>query len=111
MTAGEALERVDALLHNAYSQEEKLAWLGQVESRVSALMGKPFSPLGRQSLLLAGEPHSAMYLHWLESRIHYHNGEYDRYNNAASLFNGLFWDFEAQLLRKTAQPKGDPFRF
>ena len=42
------------------------------------------------TVLLAPEPFSEMYLRWMEAQIHYHNGEYGKYNNAILLFNTEF---------------------
>ena len=49
--------------------------------------------------LLVPAPHDEMYLRWMEAQIHYHNGEYDKYNNAIIMFNTAFEAFQAYYTR------------
>ncbi|MBQ5712278.1 MAG: hypothetical protein IIV61_06675 [Oscillospiraceae bacterium] len=101
MTVLEAIGGVDELKPNAYTQEEKVRWLSEVDARVKTLIldGREgvFAPfygydpewdLGRE--LLAPAPFDTMYLRWLEAKIDYHNEELDGYNAAMALFDAAF---------------------
>lgn len=93
VTAGQMIDRVDALTPNVYSREEKLRWLREAESSVvndvlRPLLGQAESgEMMEDTALLAQEGYEALYRYYLEAQIHYANGEMTRCNNAISLFN------------------------
>lgn len=99
MTIKEAINRIDELLHNTYSQENKIAWLSRVDFMVYNHIVKThagaesvsFSGYNEttdlDTVLLVPEPYSELYIRWLEAQIHYTNGEYGKYNNAIVIFN------------------------
>ena len=62
--------------------------------------------------LLVPAPFDEVYLRWLEAQIDYHNGEYDKYNNAIIMFNTVFEAYQAYYTR-THMPamRGRRFRF
>ena len=103
----EAINRIDSLKHNTYSNNEKLAWLSRMDSMVKRLIidthegGEGITFTGyddRTDLnteLLVPAPFDEMYLRWLEAQIDYTNGEYDKYNNAILMFNTDFGDYAA----------------
>ena len=100
----QAINRLDALVFNTYSQEDKVEWLSRLDTMVKQQIIDHYegaddvifngytadTPMDTQ--LLVPAPYDEMYLRWLEAQIHYHNGEYDKYNNAIIMFNT---DFEA----------------
>lgn len=49
--------------------------------------------------LLIPFPHDDVYLKWLGARIDYHNGEFERYNNAMVMFNVEYQSFLASYNR------------
>ena len=122
MTIMEALEKIDALKHNAYSQQEKITWLSRLDAMVKAQIidthqgGEqvdfqgygPQTPL--DTVLLAPEPFDEMYLHWLGAQMDYHNGEADRYNAAIVLFNAVYDGF-ANYYNRTRMAKGRAWRY
>ena len=94
----EAINRIDSLIHNTYDQADKVEWLSNLDHDVKQHIdkhegGEDVSFHGYDSetpmdtVLLVPAPHDIVYLHWLEAQIHYHNGEYDKYNNAIILYN------------------------
>jgi hypothetical protein len=121
MTIREAIERTDALLFNTYTTEDKILWLSGLEWDIvrnvmdlhRGYEGAGFLGFDRDTdpdtVLLAQPPYDEMYLTFLESRIHYHNGETDRYNVSAAAFNRLFDSF-ARNYRRTHMPLS-PGRF
>ena len=40
--------------------------------------------------LLVPTPYDDIYIRWLEARIDYANGEYNKYNNSATAYNTAF---------------------
>lgn len=95
----EAISRVNDLMHNTYSQGNKVQWLSDLDNDIKQQIidnhegGQSVSFHGYDAntsldtVLLVPAPHDIMYVRWLEAQIHYHNGEYDSYNNAILLFN------------------------
>lgn len=102
MKINEAINRLDALKSNTYTQSEKIEWLSRLDSMVkrqildaydgsSAVSFSGYTEdTDPQTELLVPAPFDEIYLRWLEAQIHYHNGEYDKYNNAIMMFNTSF---------------------
>lgn len=102
MTINDAITSTDALLHNTYPTEKKVEWLSKVDGMVKRHIIDTHTGADRvrftgytantamDTVLLVPEPFSEMYLRWMEAQIHYHNGEYSKYNNAILLFNTEF---------------------
>lgn len=107
MTIIEAINSTDALKFNTYNQTEKIGWLSRLDSMVKSHIidthqgaeNTSFSgytentPL--DTVLLVPAPYDEMYLRWLEAQIDYHNGEYDKYNNAIIMFNTAFEAYQS----------------
>lgn len=104
MTIIEAINKIDSLKPNSYSQEDKIAWLNALDSDIKKNVIDTHrceheitfdgydenTPLDTD--LLAPAPYDEMYLHWLEAKIDYSNGEYSKYNNSVITYNT---DYEA----------------
>lgn len=100
----DAINRLDSLIFNTYTQSDKVEWLSRMDSMVKKHIidthegGESVTFTGYDDTtdinteLLIPEPYDEAYLRWLEAQIHYHNSEYDKYNNAIIMFNT---DFEA----------------
>ena len=107
MKINEAINRLDALKFNTYTQEDKVDWLSRLDTMVKKQIidthecGGEISFQGytadtpMDTVLLVPAPHDEMYLRWMEAQIDYHNGEYDKYNNAIILFNSIFEAYAA----------------
>ena len=111
MTLGEAIDRVDYLRYNAFTREEKAAWLAQLERMLKRNIldtheeGIPFQEPGEDTPLTAPESFDMMYLRWLEAQIDFASGELERYNASVSLFNAEYAAFESWYNR-SYPPKG-----
>lgn len=102
----EAINRLDNLKHNTYTQSDKLEWLSRLDGmvkthiidshegaeNVSFAGYTDATPL--DTVLLVPAPYDDIYLRWMEAQIDYHNGEYDKYNNAIIMFNTAFNDYQ-----------------
>lgn len=117
----EAISGIDSLMHNTYTQSDKVAWLSKVDSMTKRHIldtheGETVEFTGYddstdlQTELLIPEPYDEVYLRWLEAQIHYHNGEYDKYNNAIEMFNTAFKGYQ-NYYNRTHMPKGKKFKY
>lgn len=114
MTVMEALQAIDSLKPNTYSQGVKIAWLSTLDGLLhkeilAAHVDKPssFHPYTEASLgqeLLAQEPYGRqLYLTWLESRMDYYNGDTARFNNSLNQFRSAYTEF-ARFYRRSHCP-------
>ena len=117
----EAINRIDSLKHNTYTQSEKVIWLSEVDwdvmdNVISTHEGEKPTFTGYddstdlQTELLIPEPYDKAYLLWMEAQIHYYNGEYDKYNNAMDMFYEAYESF-SRYYNRTHKPKGKKFKF
>ena len=118
----EAINRIDSLKHNTYSQSDKVAWLSEVEWDVMRHIVETHEGAEEtnfsgyddstdlQTELIIPAPYDKAYLLWLEAQIDYYNGEYEKYNNAIAMFNTAYEGFKTYYNR-THMPKGRKFRF
>lgn len=111
MTIREAIDRIDDLKHNTYTDHDKLLWLGALESMIHQTVtgnADSFAPFDdttpMDTPLLAQPPYEQLYLYYLGAQMDYYNEEYDRCNNALGMFRALFEDFRAFCNR--ARPRG-----
>ena len=92
---------------NTYKQPEKIDWLSRLDGVVKKQIidthegGESVSFTGytadtpSDTVLLVPAPYDEIYLRWMEAQIDYHNGEYDKYNNAIIMFNTAFEAYAA----------------
>ena len=118
----EAINRIDSLKHNTYTQTDKVKWLSRLDSMVKRLVidtheggeGVAFTGYDDttdiQTELLIPEPFDEAYLRWMEAQIDYHNGEYDKYNNSIEMFN-TYWNNFQNFYNRTHMPKGKEMKF
>ena len=121
MTILEAINRIDSLKHNTYTRSDKIYWLNRVDAMVKRLIidaheGEEVSIDGYtdttplETELLVPAPFDEMYLRWLEARIDYANGEYDKYNNSILIYQEAY-DSYANYYRRNHMPKGQGFKY
>lgn len=122
MKLREAIERIDGLKHNTFTQGEKVLWINQLDGRVKAEIidthedgdGIPFKPytegddMGAD--LLVPEPFDSVYIRWLEAQIDYYNGELGRYNNSIAMFNEEYAAY-LRYYNRNHMPKVRGFKF
>ena len=118
----DAINRIDSLKHNTYTQADKIRWLSTLDSMVKNHVidthegAEEVSFTGYddntdlQTELLMPAPYDEAYLIWLESKIDYHNGEYGKYNNAADMFATVYDSYKAYYNR-THMPKGKKINY
>jgi hypothetical protein len=98
----DAISKLDDLKYNTYKQDDKVQWLSRLDSMVKKQVidthegAEAVSFSGytadtpTDTVLLVPAPYDEVYLRWMEAQIDYHNGEYDKYNNAIIMFNTAF---------------------
>ena len=120
MTIMGAINQVDSVKPNGYSQDEKIRWLSTLDGIVKAEIidthegghNVPFTAYDEhtpltQSLLIP-HPYDEVYIKWLESQIDYANGEYGNYNNSITLFNTAYLAYE-KYYNRTHKPISKKF--
>ena len=112
MTIIEAINRIDAINPNNYTQPEKIAWLSTLDGVIKkeiidthegaeavAFNGyHEDTPL--DTVLLVPAPYDEVYLFWLQSKIDYWNGEMSKYNNSIAMYNTAYATFERAYNRE-----------
>ena len=122
MTIIEAINRIDSLKNNTYTQDEKVAWLNRIEWIIKQEIidthegGEDVTFTGYDGStdvtteLIAAAPHDELYLRWLEAQIDFANGEYSRYSNTYSMFNTAFTAFQ-NYYNRTHMPLSTSLKF
>ena len=107
MKIRQAIKNLDDLMFNTYTQSDKVAWLSRLDAMVKkhiidnhegaedVIFTGYDEDTDPETVLLVPAPHDEMYLRWMEAQIHYHNGEYDKYNNAIIMFNTAYEAYKA----------------
>lgn len=122
MTIIEAINRIDTIKPNSYTQAEKVRWLSNLDGIIKrkiidtheggeAIVFEGYTestPLTTE--LLVPFPYDDIYLKWLETWIDYYNGEYARYNNSVEMYNKAYNEF-ARYYNRTHMPKSKAFKY
>lgn len=118
----EAIAQIDELKPNSYSTPQKIKWLSQVDGMVKRLIidthecENPTEFTGYEedtpveTELLVESPFDSMYIHWLEARIDYANGEYGKYNNTIQAYQEV-WDSYKNDYNRVHMPIGKKIRY
>ena len=104
MTLTEAIRRIDALKPNKYTNAEKTAWLSSLDHQIfNDIVSTHEHPLmdafqpyetGAEVTLLAYPPYDEeLYPAYLGMMIDRANAEFDRYNQAAVIYNNALLTF------------------
>ena len=115
MTPNKAIEYVDEILPNVYETEDKYEWIKRLDGRVAVeVMGIDAPayelPDFADSELLVSHPYDDIYQLYVMAMIHFHNHEYDLYNNVVLMFQERFDAFKAWHIRTHGSGKGKRFR-
>lgn len=101
MTIETCIRAVDEIKPNAFSDETKTQWLSEVEGMVQTEIFL-FHPVNlvqysydtdKDTELLVDPPHDKLYRSFLEAKIDYANGEYEKYSNSMQMFNADYGEF------------------
>ena len=122
MTIIEAINRVDALKHNTYTQTDKVQWLSRLDWMVKRHIIDTHEGAEEVTFtgyndstdinteLLVPAPYDEVYLRWMEAQIDYHNGEYGKYNNSIEMFNTAYAGYQ-NYYNRTHMPIGKSMKY
>ena len=123
MTINQAIGRLDALKPNSYSFGDKVMWLSELDGTIKTEIIDTHEGwedclfewydderTDPETELLAEAPYDRMYITWLQARIDYTNGEYQKYNNANAMFEAEYAAFQNHYNR-THMPLAERFRY
>ena len=114
MTAAQAIAAVDSLRPNSYSEEQKLDWLKTLEERIRLDLleprGLPPPDPEQTDQLSAPVPFDRIYIHWLESRVDYWNGEIGKFNNSHAMFMAEY-EYWREVLNREHPRRGRKRRY
>ncbi len=109
------IDLVDRLKENTFDEELKMAWLTELNGfialnihllDIAEVRQLPHVyPDDLEAELLVGYPHDGIYRLWLEAKIDYQNGEYDKYQNTMQAYNAALDDYE-RWFAETYNPGG-----
>ena len=106
MTPNKAIEIVDRLKPNSYSEEDKMRWINELDGMVQSLVIQADKitqysyPEDMDKELLVPAPYDDLYTLFLEAKIDYHNREYGNYNNSAMMFEAQYSEYKKDYIRK-----------
>jgi streptogramin lyase len=106
MTSNKAIENVDRLKLNVYSEEDKLRWINELDGMVQRLVIQTDEvteyvyPDDMDRELLIPAPFDDCYTLFLEAKIDYYNREYANYNNSAMMFEAQFSEYKKAYIRE-----------
>ena len=102
MTLSEAIEQINTLKPNAYSEEALTIWLNQLEAMVqSEVFGVDPENIrtfdwendGDEPLTIP-KPYDSAYVEWIMAKIDFNNREYGAYNNGVDVFNNTYDEYK-----------------
>ena len=122
MTLTEAINRLDSLKSNTYTQDDKVQWLSRLDGMVkrtiidtheggeAVVFGGYTADMPMSTELLVKSPFDEMYIRWMEAQIDYFNGEYGKYNNSITMFNADFNAYK-NYYNRSHKPIGKHFSY
>lgn len=103
MTIQAAIDLIDGLKPNMFSDQQKVAWLSELDGMIwrEVINTHEGYPAGidfvdydqdteMDTVLLAPEPYSDLYKHWLASRMDVSNRDNNEYTKDMVLFNNAW---------------------
>ena len=117
----EAIQGVDALKPNSYSQEDKIKWLSTLDGIIKTeiidthegankVIFNGYDNTSLDTELIVPAPYDDIYIKWRESQIDYNNGEIGRYTNSKNMYNTAYTTFERYYNRKN-MPLSKSFKY
>jgi hypothetical protein len=122
MTIIEAINRIDLLKPNNFTQTDKVAWLSTIDGVIkketidthegaeSVIFNGYEADTALETMLLVPAPYDDIYIKWLEAQIDYANGDTKRYENSMIAYNTAYSTFE-RYYNRTHMPKPKNFKF
>ena len=101
MTVKEAVKRADALRMNTVSEEQKAAWVCDLDGQLAEMFGvePPANTWPEDRVLLMPSPHEEIYQLYLICKIDYYNQEMKLYANDLAIYNTALAEAQAWYRR------------
>ncbi len=104
MRIRDAIDRADAVKPNTYGINEKVRWLSYLDGIILTETTDSHEDTEERKLteydsdhldteLAAPYPYDELYVTYLKMKIDEENGETERYNNSATIFNSLYANY------------------
>lgn len=104
MTIIEAINGIDSLKPNTYTQEQKIEWLYKLDGLLKEQVIDEYTggegvevvdyhTAPYETKLLVPSPYDEIYIHYLTMKIDFASGDYRKYNNSALAYNTALGDF------------------
>ena len=122
MTIIEAINIIDSLKPNNYTQEEKVRWLSNLDGIIkneiidthegaeNVVFNGYDADTPLETVLIVPNPYDDIYIKWLEAQIDFANSETKRYANSMIMYNTAYSAFE-RFYNRTNMPKGKSFKY
>lgn len=118
-TIREVIGRIDDSKPNAFENEDKVRWLSLLDGKIAAdvmmmsiteIQQFNYSADDMDRELLVSFPHDDIYDYWLMAQIDLANGETDKYQNSAEVYNAAYSNFVRWFANTYAPAQGYPRR-
>ena len=117
----ESINRADDMCPNAFTQDDKIGWLSELDGKIKAEIidthegseDYEFSEYTTDDLekdLIVSFPYDVLYVKYLEAQIHYANGDIGKYSNSMAMFNEKMDEFTRYYNRHN-MPKGTKHKY
>lgn len=118
----EAINKIDALKQNTFSNTEKIGWLSTLDGIIkkeiidthegadNVTFNGYDDSTPNDTELLVPAPYDDIYIKWLEAQIDYGNSEIGKYNNSMAMFNAAYSNYE-RYYNRTHMPIGKKFKY
>lgn len=104
MTLDKLLTRIDQQKPNAYTRQEKIDWVNQLDGMIKTkiidthegaddVYFREYTDDSGSTELLVPAPFDRIYLYWLEANIDYANQEFGKYNNSMAMYNEMWSEY------------------
>lgn len=118
----DAINEIDSIKPNTYSQQEKIRWISILDGNIKKEIIDTHEGAENVTFngydnntdisteLLVPAPYDDIYIRWLEMQIDYANADLVKYQNSMTLYNNAYSNFEKYYNRNN-MPKGKKFKF
>lgn len=123
MKIAEAIDLIDALRPNQYSDEDKVRWLSVLDGKAyievilthegaDEVSYEAYTTEDMDKELLIPAPHDhEIYVNWLMAQIDQANAEIGKYNQSITLYNAAFLQWQQYYNRRHMPLGGGRFRW
>lgn len=114
-TMNKAIEYIDGVKPNVYTEEAKYQWIARLDGMIAAEVHREEAPAynlpeDADTPLLVPAPYDDVYGLYVAAMIDFFNKEYNNYNNSALMFSQRLDQYKEWYIRHHAAGKAHNFR-